>query len=334
MKTKLIFLTSFIFLFFNVDAKPNDIVIETKKIHIDGFPDAWNPSFIKTDYGFLLTFRHCLTPTHPWVSYIGIVKLDHQFNPISTPQLLNTRGEEDKTPSQAEDARIFTIGLNVYVMYNDNMTVVNPSAKQRRDIYIAELQETSDGFYLHPPIKITHTQKYSSVTWQKNWVPFEWNNQLLLDYLRKPHEILTCDLITGDAHPIFETRNDIEWRWGMVRGGTPALLVDGEYLSFFHSPSFTKSTVSNGISMYHYFMGAYTFSANPPFHITKISRSPIIGDDFYNESSYDKRVIFPGGFTIANDKFYMVYGKDDSEIWVATINKQKLMKSLKKVHKK
>lgn len=335
MIKNILLITYLILIFSNLFAKTTSgIVEETKKIYLEEFPDAWNPSIIKTDFGFLMTFRHCLAPVTPWVSYVGIVKLDDDFNPISTPVLLNTREDGDITPSQAEDARIFAFRNKLFVIYNDNREVVNPSLKQRRDMYIAELQETDEGFRLLTPLKITHSEKYHAVTWQKNWVPFEWNHELLLDYLRKPHEILNCDLSSGLSSPIFETTSKIKWDFGMIRGGTPALLVDGEYLAFFHSPIITKTSASNNVSMYHYYMGAYTFSSAPPFQITKISRSPIIGENFYTESSYDKRIIYPGGFTVGEKEFYVAYGKDDSEIWIATINKQKLMNSLKKIKQK
>ncbi len=78
-------------------------------------------------------------------------------------------------------------------------------------------------------------------------------------------------------------------------------------------------------------MGAYTFSAKPPFSIQKISTEPIMAKGFYTKSEAKMRVIFPGGFVVNGELIYVVYGKDDKEIWVATIDKNKLMSSLKAV---
>ena len=89
-----------------------------------------------------------------------------------------------------------------------------------------------------------------------------------------------------------------------------------------------KSPASQGWKSWHYFTGAYTFSAEPPFEMTKISPQPIMGEDFYLSSSCEKRVVFPGGFAISGPYIYLAYGKDDSEIWVATLDKEALQASL------
>ena len=55
----------------------NGIVLSTKRIIFEEFPDAFNPSLIKVDKGYLMAFRY--TPNrwiHPGLSYIGIVQLD------------------------------------------------------------------------------------------------------------------------------------------------------------------------------------------------------------------------------------------------------------------
>ncbi len=327
-----------LFSFFTLECKESKtnlpIVTSTKKINLEGFPQAWNPSLIKTEYGFLMTFRHCLAPVYPWISYIGIVMLDENFNPISTPQLLNTRDPGALTPSQAEDARIFELNNKIYVIYNDNQDNINPSSALRRDMFMAEVVRQNDQFVLLKPLKIIHEKKYSKVNWQKNWVPFNFKGNLLMAYTLNSHEILVPDSNTGLSKQMHRSAIKNRWSWGTLRGGTPALLVDGEYIGFFHSSKVASSSASRNTPMHHYYMGAYTFSSKPPFNIKKISRSPIIGDNFYTQSSYDKRVIFPGGFALVDNYFYVAYGKDDSEIWVAKINKENLLKSLKTTKRK
>jgi hypothetical protein len=56
------------------------------------------------------------------------------------------------------------------------------------------------------------------------------------------------------------------WNYGELRGGTEAKLVGGEYLAFFHS----QGTIHSHSSM-TYWMGAYTFSRDPPFRCKKHS---------------------------------------------------------------
>jgi predicted GH43/DUF377 family glycosyl hydrolase len=116
-----------------------------------------------------------------------------------------------------------------------------------------------------------------------------------------------------------------------VRGGTPALLVDGEYLAFSHSVMRVKSNASKGILRKHYFIGAYTFSKDPPFHLLTASTDPIVGKEFYTQKKQRMHVIFPGGFVDDGPYLYVVYGKDDKEMWVATIDKEQLKASMKPI---
>lgn len=312
--------------------KYTDMVISSKRITLKEFSTIWNPSIVRVKDKFLLSFRYCLAPAFPWISYVGVVFLNENLEPISTPQLLNTRHEKSLTSSQAEDARLIASGDEIYLVYNDNVDVENPNyTVDRRDMFIAKLSIDGLKVSLGEPLKIFHTEKYNQVRLQKNWVPFDWKGHLMLSYTLNPHEVIVPNLKTGVCNVFSETAFCCHWRWGEWRGGTPALLVDGDYLAFFHSPQVTNSEASKGIYMYHYFMGAYTFSRNPPFSIKTTSKEPIIAKGFYTQSSYDKRIIFPGGFVTVGTSIYLTYGKDDSEVWVAIIDKTKLKKSLKPV---
>lgn len=310
----------------------SDSIISTKQIKVDEFSCIWNPSLIKIDEGFLVTFRYCLAPKFPWISYVGAMLLDNNLEPISCAKLLATRNEKDRTSSQAEDARLFTYKGEIYLLYNDNVSDENPKWFHRRDMYLAKILINGDSIDLSKPLKLIHAEKYTHTRIQKNWVPIEWKGQLLLAYSMNPHELLIPNLETGECQKMCETSFSCDWwKWGEWRGGTPAVLDEGEYLGFFHSSNIVASEASNGITMYHYYMGAYTFSSSPPFKIKRASKQPIVGEGFYTKSPYDKRVIFPGGLAIVGPKVYVAYGKDDSELWIATIDKNKLKCSMKTV---
>ncbi len=313
---------------------PQKLVVATKRIYLDQYPNAWNPSILQIDGQYLLTFRYCPEPNNEsFTSYIGIVILNDQFEPASTPQLLNTRSKSSKVPSQSEDARIFQYKGRLFLIYNDNADIVLTSIYERRDMYIAELFYADGVFSLGKPIKLVYEAKYNSQVVQKNWVPFVKDEALLLTYTLNPHEVLYPNLKTGICYPSYLSSANIKWNFGPLRGSTPPLLVDGEYLAFFHSGSFTSSPSSLGYDLWHYFMGAYTFSAEPPFEMTKMTPLPITDKSFYTHSDYYKRVIFPGGFVISDSYIYVAYGKDDREIWIATLDKEMLKKALRPVEK-
>lgn len=308
------------------------IVKDTIEIRFEQFPNAHNPSIFKFDQGFLFTFRYCPDLyNQPWISNIGVVLLDQNFRPLSEPQILSTRTEVSRIPSQSEDARVFSYRGRLFLIYNDNTEVTYTKFGDRRDMYMVELIYSAGKFSLATPLKLVYEAKYSTQYWQKNWVPFEWNNRLLLAYRVEPHEILYVNFTNGACYQCYETSGNISWDFGVLRGSAPPQLVDGEYLSFFHSGKITASPASNGQELWHYFMGAYTFSRSPPFQITKISPQPIVGEDFYTYTPYYKRVIFPGGFVVSGDSIYVAYGKNDCEMWIATLDKNALMKSLKQV---
>lgn len=166
-----------------------------------------------------------------------------------------------------------------------------------------------------------HPEDYYRETWQKNWSPFFWKGMLFFSYTSNPHEVLKINFETGACVPCFTTSlpKEPKWRWENWRGGTPAVEFDGEYLSFFHVARLIRSEASPDKPKWHYFMGAYTFSKAPPFKITSYTPLPLIAKGFYTPSKREKHVIFPGGFVVNGDNFHIVYGKDDSEVWVATL---------------
>jgi hypothetical protein len=315
------------------------IVLATKQLSFEGFPEAFNPSLTKWDRGFLLTFRYSPDRIHQhWLSEIAIVVLDEELNPITDPQVLNTRVKKSKTPSQAEDARFFTYRGKLFLIYNDNVDEIFYEYGKRRDPFIAELlyQESSEfgkgGFKLAPPLKLVCEEKYAQSWQQKNWVPFEWQGSLFFTYSINPHEILGSNLRNGLCYSLYKTTSSIQWEYGTLRGSSDAQLVDGEFWAFFHSGAKMRSSASFNAKAWHYFMGLYTFSAEPPFAITQMTQKPILSHDFYTRSHHEKRVIFPGGFVVDGSRIYVAYGKDDREIWIATLDKEQLKKNLTPVH--
>jgi predicted GH43/DUF377 family glycosyl hydrolase len=309
-------------------ARENHIVLSKKRIYLENYPDAFNPSIIEFESNYILTFRYSPDPeSQSWLSYIGIVLLNEEFNPISEPELLTTRYIHSKSASQSEDARIFSYRGRIFITYNDNIDISPSRWCDKREIFIAELLYDKNHFYLSKPLKLVHEQK-SYLLQQKNWMPFEWENKLLFTYTINPHEVLYPNLYSGGCYLSYNTSRNINWKFGPLRGGTPPILVDGEYLAFFHSGIKFASNCSSRVEVWHYFMGAYTFSADPPFQLTKISPKPIVGEGFYTWSNSEKRVIFPGGCVVSESKIHIAYGKDDCEVWIATLDKKALKESL------
>ena len=136
-------------------------------------------------------------------------------------------------------------------------------------------------------------------------------------------------------HPFPKTQSTLlaEWekKWGKIRGGTPALLLDsGEYITFFHS-SFREK------SLLWYVIGALTFEGKPPFAIKSISQWPILFKDMYKTpiaqgKNRVLRALFPGGLAFdtiqGREVFHVLCGENDTSIKLLTLDKEVLLKHM------
>lgn len=313
----------------DLEENPQDFVLEIKKIDIPGYPDAFNPSIARWQGSLLLCFR-TRDPITQSTDPIGFVWLDENFNVSGVPTLLQRPVENSLLPSKAQGPRLIVKGNNLYMVYSN---ITGTSDKPIRRMFITMLNYDGKYFTTSNPQPILNFDGESDTRDEKNWVPFIFKNNLLLGYSILPHTIFSYrKLGSNGCQEMASTSGSIQWDWGELRGGTPALLVDGEYLAFFHSSIEMKSLQSDGNKIEHYFMGAYTFSPQPPFSITNISPEPIIAKNFYSGTVYQTwkplRVVFPGGFVFDDNYVWLTYGRQDHEVWVAKLDKAGLYGSL------
>ena len=116
---------------------------------------------------------------------------------------------------------------------------------------------------------------------QKSWVMLLFDSELYFFQNINPLRVLKYTGVdknnsTANLDEIYEGEYvNLPWKkiYGdNLRGGTPAILVNNVYLSFFHSvvrfqEPFTQHT---------YFMGAISFCPRPPFHVHSTSEHPIV----------------------------------------------------------
>jgi predicted GH43/DUF377 family glycosyl hydrolase len=319
-----------------------DFILETKKIEIPEHPYAFNASIVRWQGSLLMSFRIIISEqdnrldfigsgeTH---SRIGLIWLDEDFRPISQPQLLEMN--QTHTPSRAEDARLIIVDNQLYIIYSNNEDEVITEGGFR--VYVAQLEQNGSTFTLKNQECLDSFEGQSPHRREKNWVPFNYNGHLTLAYSLSPHRIFHPLLGRGKCQTIALSDGQIHWSWGELRGGTPALKIDNQYLAFFHTVTHIATQHSHGKVIPHYFMGAYTFSLEPPFQITHISQEPIIGKGFYKGAIYKPywhpvRVIFPCGFIFDDSYIWITYGRQDHEIWISKLDRKKLFQSLTPVY--
>lgn len=304
--------------------------LTTRVISVPGFPKAYNPSLIQYKDGYLLSFRvdsydlkssvkHLLNHR---VSYLGIARLDKQFKAFGKPQLLDINYSDPKKISAPQDARLYTIEDKIYLLFNDYAKPLKGS----QEMFIGELVDKGI-FVLNDEPKLLHYAE-SKQRVEKNWSPFTYEDKFYVVYKIKPHTILEVDLNTGSCEKVVETDKDWNWNFGENRGGTPCCQIGDEYLSFFHSSKRGVPTFFRKGGGRVFYMGAYTFENKPPFSIKKISHAPIGRLEDYEFDNREK-IVYPTGLIVEGDQIHVAWGKNDRQICISTLDKNKLMSSLK-----
>lgn len=104
----------------------------------------------------------------------------------------------------------------------------------------------------------------------------------------------------------------VSWNYGIVRGGTPPVLVGDKFYTFFHS-----SVTWTG-RYRRYYMGALAFEANPPFKPLLWTQKPIlIGSQNDPWQQRKPLVVFPCGAVFEDSKWLISLGINDLKCaWV------------------
>jgi hypothetical protein len=251
-----------------------------------------------------------------------------------------------------EDPRLITIGTDqtLWVAFCQRYRRANP------ELWMSYAQVFLTNHSLTLGTTVNFNYKLESPKEQKNWSPFEVDDPLVpqqkkLLFIQSidPHRIVHSVKTSMPQHVFGETLHLSHspagnlshlWRWGELRGGTPALLLappfDPHYLSFFHSSNMPPRT---GDVLQTYAMGAYTFCPTPPYKILKMSSRPIIHDSMYTGNwtnlplsfYHIDYVVFPMSYFIEGNALFLTYGKQDQEGWVVRLDLKRLLDSLSTV---
>lgn len=312
----------------------NDAIINTRDIVIPGYKDAYNPSLIPFEDGYLLSFRVKYYNLKTYInkiwnvrtSHIGLVKLNKKLEICEKPYLLEITSYSDHLSNSAQDARLFKIGERILLFFNDYGSTRHRSSYS---LYVVELLEKEGKFQAKERATLLKYDNMLSI--EKNWTPFLSEDKLYLIYSTQPHLILQPNLETGICQRIASTQLPFSWNWGEIRGGTPAYPAEGGLLTFFHSSQELPAASFFGKKIgRNYAMGAYLFENSFPFTIKKITSFPIGSvEDYMNKNR--RKVIFPAGMVIDDHLIHVVWGKNDTGICLSTFDKEKLLSSMAKL---
>lgn len=333
----------------------SQIVVKTKLVKFnEDISNAYNGSILEQNDGYLLVFRHDTTDVwckecsykKPQIKMVSLNKKFQQINPIKTI-LPDT--------SFSEDARLHYLSGKLFLTFNDDPMALRASRSEtskskgnknyarrlryhshpaRRRLFIGKLSPIHghlSGIKRIPPVLL----RLAPV--EKNWTPFEYPEQsgnLYYIYTTSPYQIIKVGNVNNKLEskilPIIEHRIDDVWQkdaWGEIRGGSPARLVDGVYITFFHS--WKRHT-----GCWYYVMGAYAFEAKPPFKVLAITPHPIIFDEMYSAPHRIKKLhaLYPAGFAIERKGkktlLHVSCGENDTSIRIVTIDKKALFRAM------
>jgi predicted GH43/DUF377 family glycosyl hydrolase len=237
----------------------------------------FNASIIADGDGYVIAARNGWRGSE---IYAG--RLDRQFRPAGEPVKLYLRHHWFANYGR-EDPRLFQFGGALHIAF---IGVVGGRMIRHTNQMFARL---SPGLQVED---IFHPRYAGRNLWEKNWQFFESGQQLYAVYSFAPHKILR---IEGNwAEVAYETPTPARWNPGTeVRGGASPVLVGDEFWCFFHSRSERPR---------RYMAGVYTFQAEPPFRVRRITPDPILtADGATKPGDQYCPVVFPCGAVLVRD---------------------------------
>jgi hypothetical protein len=158
-------------------------------------------------------------------------------------------------------------------------------------------------FKLSEPDQVIFLNYFWMSKFDKNWMPFEYQGKLYLEYTVSPHTILQCNEISGDCNHVFETAAFSFPFSDEIGGGSPSILVSisNSSSSLGHKQAFLGLAHTRGLEYSNeqgYFPVRknffYLFEADEPFEVLA-STSP-----FDAESELNK-IEFGSGMALRRD---------------------------------
>jgi hypothetical protein len=230
----------------------------------------------------------------------------------------------------------------VMVLSNNSiLNLVAGNAKHRLGTihyYLATYNPTKNRLEYGPILWMKYPGK------QKNWVPFEDNSTVYFIQQINPLHIVTVTDIDAETNiatvsTVVRNTTAVTLPWNgeeygkNIRGGTPAILVHGVRLSFFH----TATTSIPDHSILTYYMGAITFCPTFPFQIHSISPVPIAPPLLYSGARWVHPgldyVSYPTGIIADKDghHVWVSLGHQDRDAYILKINVHQLYRTMRVV---
>lgn len=225
----------------------------------------------------------------------NLVELGSDWQPVSPPIQLNLTCPQAKAGQ--EDARLFIHNDQLHLSYTG--TSWKEDGNLEVSICFARLDQNlrvEDVWYPHFILR-QHAEK--------NWMPFSHEGDLYVVYTISPHRVCLHSQKQIWEFPVEEVATLPSASYGLLRGGCPPILHNGEYYSFFHGV--TKPSWGT------YSIGLYTFQNKYPFKPLRFCPYPLLWPNPKEKPSpMVADVVFPGGAIYRDGCWNVSYGEFDS----------------------
>lgn len=175
-------------------------------------------------------------------------------------------------------------------------------------------------FRINEPHKVIRLYVDNMREIEKNWMPFEYENELYFEYDINPHVILKCDIESGYCRVIYvsDKINNHPISSKHLGGGAPPKLFEMNGQKYFLGFAHTREV--KPVIRKNFF---YVFRANPPFDII------MIGNEFDVLEDEGKDVEFGSGMLIKNNNTVIIAcGISDCYSLLSEIPLNKIINSL------
>ena len=255
-------------------------------------------------------------------SDIHLAELDENYSPIRDVQL-PIRKLTNKNRYGDEDPRPFIFNDQLWFIANGFAGWSNPTVTS---IQVARVEldgALPEHYWLDYPRRRQM---------EKNWGPFECEGRLKAVYQADPRHIVVS--LFPDATSKRSVVDTCEAsgisipQLGLIRGGAPPILHNGEYYSFCHT-CYNKDRETSRSN--NYTQGLYTFSNREPHKPLRYLPFPLIapdGDGNYASLGGNKRVVFPCAAFFENGQWVISGGWCDQQIFAAKFDAAEIERNL------
>lgn len=276
-----------------------------------------NPTFRYVDRQYLLEAPFCYNPSlvtkdgDDWLIYRRQL-----HNSDSTICRMNFRTHENATieipaiyeKEQFEDPRCLWHNGNIHICFSSWRKTWNYKPLMR-------LVSLNDDWTFKEEIPLDFGGNGKGVI-QKNWQYFSHEEKLHFVYWYDPFQVV-------EGHSIYEGKS-LKWSYGDVRGGTPPVLVDGVYYTFFHSRT------DGGRAKYY--MGCMSFEGKTPFKPISMTKKPLLTATNKEPSlHWAPLVTFPCGSLFKDGRWCVSLGINDVNCALVDYQHDELIKLMEAI---